>query len=177
MPRIRHAATVTDTVSGVNSSVHIELPAEAIWAAISDVHCMGEWSPETTSCAWRGAARGPAVGARFRGHNRLRWVRWFTDCAVVACEPGREFAFDVHFGPVPDARWRYRLEPDDDGTGCTVTEDCQDRRPAVLAKLSNVVMGIPDRAEHNRAGIQMTLAQLKDRLEARHGRRASGGLG
>ena len=166
-----------DTVSSVSSSVHIDLPAETVWAAISDVRRMGEWSPETTNCAWSGGASGPAVGARFRGHNHHRWVRWFTDCVVVACAQGREFAFDVHFGPIPDARWRYRLEPDDDGTGCTVTEDCQDRRPAVLAKLSNLVMGIPDRAEHNRAGIQTTLARLKEGLEARHGRRASGGLG
>lgn len=166
-----------DTVSGVSSSVHIDLSAETVWGAISDVRRMGEWSPETTRGAWRGGASAPAVGARFRGSNRHRWVRWFTDCVVVACAPGREFAFDVRFGPIPDARWRYRLEPDDDGTGCTVTEDCQDRRPAVLAKLSNLVMGIPDRAEHNRAGIQTTLARLKEGLEARHGRRASGSLG
>lgn len=160
---------MTDTVNEVvtvNSAIHIDAPAETVWAAISDVRRMGEWSPETTSCAWRGDATSPALGARFRGRNRHGWVRWFTDCVVVACESGREFAFDVHFGPIADARWSYRLEPDDDGTGCTVIEECHDRRPPFLAKLSGVVMGIPDRAEHNRAGMQATLARLKERLEA-----------
>jgi uncharacterized protein YndB with AHSA1/START domain len=54
MPRSRQAAAVTHAVSCVSSSVHIDVPAETVWGAISDVRRMGEWSPETTSCAWRG---------------------------------------------------------------------------------------------------------------------------
>ena len=36
---------------------------------VSDLRRMGEWSPENRGGAWIKGARGPAVGARFKGSN------------------------------------------------------------------------------------------------------------
>ena len=135
-----------------------------IYDLISDVTRMGEWSPETTSCRWVDGT-GPAVGARFRGTNRHRLARWTTTCTVTAAEPGRRFTFDVRWGPWEISRWSYVIEPRDDG--CRVTESWADKRVTALRVASPVVMGITDRAAHNRTGMQATLAALKLTAENR----------
>ena len=129
-----------------------------VYDLISDVTRMGEWSPETTSCRWVDGV-GPAVGARFRGTNRHRLTRWTTTCTVTAAEPGRRFAFDVRWGLWEISRWSYVIEPSDDG--CRVTESWADKRVTALRVTSPVVMGITDRAAHNRTGMAATLAALK----------------
>ena len=59
------------------------------------------------------------------GKNRLGPVYW-TTCTVVACEPGREFAFAV--GPEGKQlnTWRYELEPAGDGTDVTESFELHD---------------------------------------------------
>ena len=137
---------------------------DAVYALVSDVTRIGEWSPETTSCRWLGGASGAAVGARFAGSNRHGWRRWTTVCTVTAADPGRRFAFDVAFGPVPVATWAYAIAPDG-GTACTVTESWLDRRPAWMRMASKPVMGVRDRATHNRAGMAHTLEALSRTAE------------
>ena len=58
---------------------------------------IGEFSPETFEAQWLGGARGPQVGARFRGHVQAQrpGPGLLDKCTVVASEPGREFAFAV----------------------------------------------------------------------------------
>jgi hypothetical protein len=135
-----------------------------VYGLVSDVTRMGRWSPETTSCRWLDGADGPQVGARFRGTNRHRLLRWSTTCTVTAAEPGRRFAFDVDFGGVPISTWAYDLVPT--RTGCEVTESWSDRRPQWMRVGSVPVMGIADRAGHNRRGMQATLAALRTAAEA-----------
>lgn len=139
--------------------------ADELWAMVSDVTRMGEWSPETTGCRWLGGATGPAVGARFRGRNRLGWRRWSTTCTVVECEPGRAFAFEVKAGPFKVARWAYRFEPSDDA--CSVTETWTDQRASLIRRLSLPTSGVADRGAHNRSTMLTTLERLADRAEAR----------
>lgn len=145
----------------VSVSVRIERPADDLYALVSDVTRMGEWSPENMGGRWIRGAAGPVVGARFRGSNRRGWRRWSTTCEVVAAEPGRRFAFDVSVGPIPAARWSYAFESDGDAT--VVTETWTDHRPAWFARLAGTVMGIDDLGEHNRRNMETTLANLARR--------------
>ncbi|MFN2614852.1 MAG: SRPBCC family protein [Actinomycetota bacterium] len=138
------------------------LPA-TVWALVSDVTRMGEWSPETNRCSWLGDATGPAVGAEFRGTNSHRGRWWFTTCRITRCEPGRSFAFDVSFGPIHIAEWEYEFEPAP--TGCRVTETFRDKRALPLALLGNAALGITDRAEHNRKTMVETLSRLANAAE------------
>ena len=48
----------------------IAAPPEVVYAALSDVTRMGEWSEECHSCEWHEGYDGPVVGATFDGHNR-----------------------------------------------------------------------------------------------------------
>ena len=132
--------------------------AETAYELVSDVTKMGQWSPETTSCRWVGGGAGPALGARFRGSNQRGWRRWSTTCTVVAAEPAKRFAFDVKFGPLTIARWTYEFIPE--GDACRIRESWTDQRPGWMSRLDTVVMGIPDRSQHNRETMQATLAQI-----------------
>lgn len=142
----------------------IDASPDELYGLISDLPGMGRWSPENRGGRWLGGATGPAVGARFRGANRDGWRRWSTRCTVIDAEPGRRFAFDVRFYGAPISRWTYVLEPDGDGT--RVVERWDDRRWGVMRSASKVVMGVPDRPGHNRAGMEATLAALKAAAEA-----------
>jgi hypothetical protein len=134
-----------------------------VYDLVADLPQMGRLSPENTGGRWIRGANGPAVGARFRGTNRAGWRRWSTTCEVTAAEPGRCFAFEVTYGPVPIASWSYDFEAQGETT--RVTERWQDRRPHWMESLSGPIMGVADRAAHNRDNMQQTLSALKDAAE------------
>jgi hypothetical protein len=149
----------------VEVSIDVNAPAELLYELVSDLPRMGEWSPQTTKVVWRGGATGPAVGARFRGDNRHGVLFWSTFGEVTVADPGREFSFEVGFGPlVPVARWSYRFEPLPGG-GCRVTESTEDRRGTAV-KLGSKLVGMGDRAAINRSTMQVTLERLKAAAEA-----------
>lgn len=163
---------MADRTAEIEVSHHTSADAEVAWSLISDITRMGEWSPEATGGTWLKGARGPAAGAKFRGTNRSGFRRWYTICTVTECEPGEAFAFRVSFGPVQIADWAYHFEPSDGG-GCTIVETWQDRRPPGMGSVTNFFLGISDRAEHNRAGMQKTLQRLAEAAEAKHDAAAS----
>jgi uncharacterized protein YndB with AHSA1/START domain len=148
----------------VSVSRDIAAPAERVWALISDVTRMGEWSPETVGATWLGRAVGPAPGARFRGRNRNGRRTWTTVATVLEAEPGRSFAFRVKAGPFDVADWAYRIEPT--AAGCRVTETWTDRRGRLVAALGRPVSGVADRASHNRATMARTLDNLAAAAES-----------
>ncbi len=152
---------MADTVS-----VHREIAAapERLWAMVSDVTRMGEWSPESQGATWLGGAQGPQAGARFRGVNRHGKKKWETQSTVVDAEPGRLFSFRVTAAGFKVAEWRYSFEPTD--SGCLVTETWIDQRGRIAKALGKPVSGVADRATHNRAGMEQTLDRLKDAAEA-----------
>src|SRR5271156_1062152 len=85
----------------------IAAPPEKVWALVSDLPRMGEWSPENAGGKWVKGASGPALGAVFEGTNKNGFRRWSTVVTVVACEPGVVFEFAVTSGPFAVASWRY----------------------------------------------------------------------
>lgn len=139
----------------------------AVWRLVGDPTRMGEWSPEAVAQVWLDGAGGPAVGARFRGRNRLGWHRWSTVCTVVAWTPEREVAWDARYGGLAVARWGYRLVPDGDGT--LLVEEFTDHRGAVMTLLGLVGRGVADVATHNRASMIATLARVAAAAEGQAG--------
>lgn len=148
----------------VSVSREIAAPAATVWGMVSDVTQMGQWSPETIGCRWLKGASAPAVGAKFAGDNRNGKKKWSTNCTVTAAEPGRSFAFRVDVGPLKVAEWGYAIESA--GDGCTVTETWTDRRSKLVKLLGKPLSGVDDRASHNRAGMEQTLARLAAAAES-----------
>ncbi|MGC4941753.1 SRPBCC family protein [Kribbella sp. DT2] len=146
----------------LSESIAVSAPAADLYALISDLPRMGEWSPECTRVTWRG--RPPyAAGSRFIGHNRIGAIRWISQGVVTEAEPGRRFTFHIYFGPLPVADWSYELAATPDGA-CTVTESWTDRRPRALRHALSAVYG--QRVPLNQQGIHTTLANLKTAAES-----------
>src|SRR5947209_13116082 len=124
--------------------VHVEASPQDVWALLSDITRMGEWSPECVRCRWIGQEREARPSARFRGTSRNGWHRWSTTSTIVEADAGRSLVFDVSYFGRPVARWAYRFEAD--GRGTTVTESVEDRRRMGLRLVSPFVTGSRDRA-------------------------------
>lgn len=151
-------ADYSDTPWTVRVERSIAATPEAAWKLIADITRMGDWSPGTTSAEWARGSNGPAVGARFKGTNQMGSKKWRSDCTVTACEPGKQFGFDVKAGPFKVARWAYQFAPAD--SGCLVTELWEDHRSALLTRISPVITGTKDRAKRNQETMTVTLQRL-----------------
>ena len=142
----------------VSVTREIGAPAELVWAMVSDVTRMGEWSPENEGCTLLGGVTAAQPGARFRGVNRNGKKKWTTMGTVVDAEPGRRFSFRVTAGGLKVSEWSYTFEPTPDG--CLVTETWVEQRGRLAKALGKPVSGVADRAAHNRAGMEQTLERL-----------------
>jgi len=141
----------------------MKAPAREIWDVVSDVRNIGRFSPETFGAEWLDGVTEPAVGARFRGHvkrNEIGPVYW-TTCRVTACEPGREFGFDVLLGDRVANTWHYRFEPAGDGTD--VTESFRVPLPPLLQATS--FLGFL-RKRRNLRDMRTTLERIRAFLDA-----------
>lgn len=146
-----------------SATLHIDAAPKDVWALVSDVTRIGEYSPETFEAEWLGGATGPAVGARFRGHVKRngRGPVYWAPCVVVACEPEREFAFDVGLPKRPMITWRYELEASGGGTDVMESFRLHDR---FALRLYWRLLGWA-RSKTNQKGMQATLERMKAELE------------
>lgn len=173
----RWSGTATDLAARADSSGHyrsgmtpdvqvsrtIAAPAEAVFAALTDITRMGEWSPETIRAEWNGDATEPAVGASFTGHNRNGDNEWTTEAEIVELVPDERFFFDCSVRGYVFSKWGYTIERADGG--CVVTEYAQDLRPESSLERSAQISGVTDRLSHNRAGMEATLERLAAAVE------------
>ena len=147
----------------IEISRDIAASPELVYAAISDVTRMGEWSEECYACEWHEGFDGPVVGATFDGHNRNGEHEWVTQGKVIEADPGRAFAFECSMLDFHFSSWGYRFEPTD--SGCWVTEWNDDLRPESVLEFSQQMSGIDDRTERNRQTMSLTLERLAASLE------------
>ena len=78
----------------LSASTEVRASAEQVYAVVSDITRIPEWSPETKRAEW-------LTPERFRAWNRRRLGRWKTEANITAAEPGHEFSFIVQILGVP----------------------------------------------------------------------------
>jgi uncharacterized protein YndB with AHSA1/START domain len=139
--------------------IHIDAAPEEVYAMVADVTRMGEWSPECYRCQWIEGATGPAVGARFRGYSKSRFLRWSRTVVVTAADPGREFAFTTltDFINADSTNWRYRFEPENGGTAVTESYEVT-KTPRLIIRVISAIAGRPHEMVPH---MNQTLARLK----------------
>ena len=147
----------------VEVSRDIAASPDAVYAAISDVTRMGEWSEECHSCEWHEGFDRPVVGATFDGHNRNGSKEWTSTGKVIAADPGRAFAFECSMFDFHFSTWGYRIEPTD--SGCRVTEWTEDLRPESALEFSKKMSGVDDREQRNHDTMSVTLERLAAAVE------------
>lgn len=147
----------------VTVTQEIGASADQVWAMVSDLTRMGEWSPENEGARWLRGVRGAQPGAKFRGANRNGKRKWNTLGTIVEAVPGRILTFRITAVGLKVAEWRYTFEATT--TGCLVTETWTDKRGRMAKALGKPVSGVADRADHNRIGMEKTLERLKAAAE------------
>jgi uncharacterized protein YndB with AHSA1/START domain len=140
--------------------IEVGAPPERVYDLVADLTRMGEWSPECYRVEWLGDVTGPAVGAEFKGHNRIGPYRWSVGGKVVAADRGREFAFTTYASGRESTRWRYRFEPS--GAGTIVTEAYEFVWATLLVRLGDLVM---PRRRMVQQGMRRTLERIKAAAE------------
>ncbi len=145
-------------------SLHIDATPAQVWALVSDVTRIGEFSPETFEARWRRGSTGPEVGARFKGHVKRNGVgpTYWSACEVTRCLPGEVFEFAVGTDQLTLTNWGYRLEAD--GSGTKVTEYFR-LEPTLSMRVYWTLLGAL-RGRTNARGMRTTLERMKAVLEA-----------
>ena len=140
--------------------LEIEADADKLYAMVSDLPRIGEWSPECESVTWEGDVTEPVVGSTFVGQNAVgpgRRIRYKRHGSVLAAKRGREFTFITDEGGRPSTVWSYRFEPV--GPGRTrVTESYEVRWIPTWARILDVPT---NRHKELLAGMRTTLERLR----------------
>jgi hypothetical protein len=145
------------------ASVWIDAPPLEVYALVSDLKRMGEFSPECFRVEWLEGATGPEVGVQARGWNRFWGVTWARRVVCLTTEPGQEFTFQT----IPEGIfyqdstiWSYRFDAQDGGT--RLTESYAIIYLSPWMHLFELVSGRPKLAV---PGLQATLNRIKATVE------------
>ncbi len=110
-------------MTGVNvrgdRSIQIAATPDVVYAVVSDLTRMGDFSPECLGVEWLDGATGPRPGARFVGHNRRGPRSWSLEGRVLTAERGKAFSFATEWRGHDSTSWTYGLEAADGGTKLT----------------------------------------------------------
>ena len=152
------------TVHGMHREASIEINAspEAVYALVSDLPRMEEWSPENIGGEWQGGGSGN-VGDRYIGHNRTSARAWSVPVMVTVAERGRCFEFVTRPDEGPYVRWTYRLEPSGTGTRVTEVWDVEQLPPPLQSWTQEQ---LEERVRYTEDMLTKTLAALKKTAES-----------
>jgi uncharacterized protein YndB with AHSA1/START domain len=145
----------------ISASVDVDADPESVWAVVSDVTRMSEWSPECRKIVVLGSPRS-GLGTRLLGLNRRGWAVWPTTSQVVRFDAPRAVAWKTKES---GATWTYELEATGTGTRLTGRRDL----PAYTAGtklMAPLIGGARGHDEELVAGITTTLERIKTAVEA-----------
>ena len=161
---LAHKLVADQASPALHVSVSRVIPADplTVYDHLSDITTIGERSPETHAAKWM------THGKKFKGYNHIGPLyRWSTVCKVTADVPGRVFAFDVAWPS--KTSWRYELTALNDATEVTLTMTKMQPQAAPVLAIQRMV-GVHDRAQHLRTGMDRTLDRLAQQLQRANAR-------
>ncbi|HET8559809.1 MAG TPA: SRPBCC family protein [Marmoricola sp.] len=145
----------------LSATIQIHAPADRVWAVVSDLRRMPEFSPELRKVLPLGR-RTSGVGARILGINRRGAAVWPTTSRVTRWEPGRAVAWRTRES---GATWVYELQPTATG-GTSVTSRRVLPAYTVGTSLMAPLIGGATGHDHELAdGMAATLAGIKRAVE------------
>jgi uncharacterized protein YndB with AHSA1/START domain len=157
---------MTKRIAHDEVSIEIAATPETVYALVSDITRMGDWSPECVRCTWTKGASGPEVGARFKATNKgRRGPAWFNTPSVTVAEPGHEFAFNRNGPGIGSYTWRYLMEPTTTGTRVTESFDAERPLGPAMTWVTEKWTGSTDRDADLHRGMTETLARLRAEAE------------
>lgn len=145
----------------IEATIDIAAPPERVWAVVSDLKRMPEFSPQCVRMLALGA---PKAGTWTINLNTDGKKYWPTTARIVRYEPNQAFAFRINENR---SIWSYTLEPTATGTRLIERRDVPNGTSWFSRRAINASMGgeQPFEAELER-GMKVTLDKIKTVVEA-----------
>jgi uncharacterized protein YndB with AHSA1/START domain len=155
--------TQTQEFAQLEATTDIDASPAQVWALVTDVKRMAEWSPQVVRCTIKGD--GVEKGTRFSNLNRQGLLFWPTKGKVVRFDPHRDFAFRIAENRTI---WSFELAPlPGGGTRVTQRRELPDGIAPISLSLTKVALGGVDKfTERLRVGMGETLDRIKAEAEA-----------
>lgn len=148
----------------LEQSIEIAAPVPRVWALVSDVRRMPEWSPQVTSTRLRSGFETCELGTQFTNRNAYGELEWTTHAEIVGFEPERELAFRIEENW---AIWSFALSATGSGTQLTQRRELPDGLSKLSRDLTDGFMGGQDAFTGSQlAGMRETLERIKTAAEA-----------
>jgi uncharacterized protein YndB with AHSA1/START domain len=144
----------------LQAQIDIDAPIDTVWALISDLSRMPEWSPQCRVMKLRGPLR---PGARTVNLNKRKFTYWPTTSTITEVIPQQKLAFKVDLN---NTIWSYELQPTESGTRVTETRHAENGATAISNALVNAFMGgVPSFEDELVDGMNASLARIKAAAE------------
>ncbi|ETW23429.1 SRPBCC family protein [Mycobacterium gastri] len=144
----------------LQAQVDIDAPPSKVWALISDLRRMPQWSPQ---CRWTHQFGPLRRGTRTINLNRRNRLFWPTTCTVVEVIPEQKLAFRVDTNR---SIWSYELEPNGEGTRVTESRHAENGVSAFSNLSVNALLGGTTNFERELVdGMNTSLAKIKAATE------------
>jgi uncharacterized protein YndB with AHSA1/START domain len=145
----------------LQAQVDIDAPVSKVWALVSDLTLMPQWSPQCRLMRPLGPVR---QGTRTINFNRRNRFFWPTTATVTEVIPEKKLAFRVN---INHTIWSYELEPTDTGTRLTESRHAENGVTAISNVSINTLMGgVPSFERELVEGMNATLSRIKAAAES-----------
>jgi uncharacterized protein YndB with AHSA1/START domain len=151
------------TAPQLEGTIEISAPVDRVWALISDVRNMADWSPQVSSTRLRAGFDECALGAQFTNRNVHGELEWITHGEIVRFSPEAEISFRIEENW---AIWGFHLAPIPGGTRLTQRREAPDGISDLSQQLTDGFLGGTDQfTDTLRVGMRQTLEGIRTAAE------------
>ena len=145
----------------ITTVIDVEATPSEVWALVSDLKRMGEWSPQCHQMYVRGGEVKNGTKTLNINHEGKLW--WPTRSQVIEFEPNKRITFKIIENW---SIWSYELEEIPGGTRITHTRHIPNGTSTLSKFLVKNFMRGPEHFEvHLERGMNKTLSRIKSELE------------
>jgi uncharacterized protein YndB with AHSA1/START domain len=145
----------------LQAQIDIDAPVAKVWALVSDLSRMPQWSPQCRLMKALGPLR---QGTRTINLNRRNKMYWPTTCVVTEVIPEKKMAFQVNQN---GTIWSYELEPTDAGTRLVESRHAENGVKAFATLSVNAMFGgVPNFERELVDGMNASLSRIKAAAES-----------
>lgn len=146
----------------IEESIEINASAEDVWAVISDLRRMGEWSPQCKKMVLRGETVG--MGTKSININRRGLLVWPTTAKIIRYAPNQELGFRIAEN---NTVWSYTITPSGSGVQVTERREVPNGTSKISSFLVDKFMGGTTNFEAElKLGMAETLGKIKRAAES-----------
>jgi uncharacterized protein YndB with AHSA1/START domain len=144
----------------LQAQIDINAPVATVWALVSDLSLMPQWSPQCRMMRPLGPLH---QGTRTINLNRRNYAFWPTTSIVTEVIPEKKVAFRVNANGTV---WSYELEPTDVGTRLVESRHAENGvKPLSNMTINALFGGVPGFERELVDGMNQSLARIKAAAE------------